>query len=260
MPKKNKHNGYRIVIVPEDGRESTTISMGPGKFLLIPLSISAVVLLFIVSIVVLVNTSVERKQLKELRSEFDVINAQAGRVAKVEQNIVEMDRYIRYIRLAMSLRGDEQPPVLEDFLANDSLRKSYELTAGAVGLTNIPNIIPVIGGHETKGFSAKNGHYGIDYAYKEGAVIRATAKGLVIETSVHEDLGKVISIDHGNGFVTKYAHCRELVAQKGKTVERGETIATVGNSGKSSSGPHLHYEIRKDGEPVDPREYIVKGL
>ncbi len=141
MSKKNKHNGYRIVIVPEDGRESTTIAMSAVKFRFLQLSIGLIVALFVGTLIMWGRRTTERQLLKDLQSEFDVINEQASRVAKVEKNIIEMDQYIRYIRLAMSLRGDEQPPVLEDFLANDSLKKSYELSAHGESFTNIPNIM-----------------------------------------------------------------------------------------------------------------------
>lgn len=259
MSKKNKHNGYRIVIVPEDGRESTTLSMSALKFNSLLALIGLVVVLFITSVVMWGKTAGDRQQLRKLQSEFEAVNEQASRVAKVEQNIVEMDRYIRYIRLAMSLYGDEQPPALEDFLANDSLRKSYELSATGEDFTKIPNIVPVIDGWLSKEFSPKDKHMGVDYVVSgKGKIIRAPAKGQVVDNSVDEYLGKVVTIDHGNGFVTRFAHCETIEVSVGDVVERGQTIATVGNTGKSSTGPHLHYEIRKDGVPVDPKDYLIE--
>lgn len=262
---KHQHNrGYRIVIVPEDGRESRTISMSPAKFNFIIIStimaFLTVFAFFGTAVYFWLDAAGDRTRLHDLRGEFDALNEQAARVAKVEQNLIEMDRYIRYIRLAMSLTGEDLPPALEDFVANDSLKRRYELTADADNIANVPNIIPVINAYVSKGFSPKDEHFGIDYAASEGQVIRATARGIVTDISVDEQLGNVVKLDHGNSFITRFAHCREIIVRKGQTVERGETIATVGNSGKSTSGPHLHYEVTKEGEPVDPQQFIVKGL
>lgn len=257
MSKQQHNRGYRIVIVPEDGRESRTISMGPVKYRLIQLSLLAVIALFFFSIFIIVKAKSDRESLKALNYEMVQLKEKASRVDKIESNLVEMDRYLRYIRQAMILTGDEQPPALNDFLANDSLKKSYENSAQGEDLANIPTILPVIGGHVSKLFRPQDGHNGIDYSSKTGNVIRATARGLVVEKGFDDNLGNYVVIDHGNGFTTKYAHCKENPVEKGQSVERGEIIGTVGSSGKFSDGPHLHYEIRKDGVPVDPQQYIV---
>lgn len=256
----HQHNkGYRIVIVPEDGRESRTISMGRGGFFVIILGLLSLVALTAVTIASWGLFYHRGEQLKMLRADYDNLSEQAERVGKVEENILEMEQYLKYIRLAMSLTGDEQPPSLDEFIANDSLKRSYEMVSDA-DATNIPNIHPVPDGYATNSFDSSKKHYGVDYAANESTIIRATARGIVIEIGFDVELGNYVIIDHKNDFVTKFAHCKEILVQKGNTVERGETIATVGNSGKSSTGPHLHYEIRKDGNPVDPQQFIIKGL
>lgn len=257
MSKQQHNRGYRIVIVPEDGRESRTISMGPVKYRLIQLSLLAVIALFFFSIFVIVKAKSDREYLKTLKYEMVQLQEKANRVEKIEANLVDMDRYLRYIRQAMLLTGDDQPPALEDFVANDSLKRSYENIAQGGDLANIPTILPVIGGHLSKPFMPEKNHNGIDYSSKMGTVIRATARGLVVDKGFDENLGNYVVIDHGNGFTTKYAHCKENPVEKGQSVERGEIIGTVGNSGKFTDGPHLHYEIRKEGKPVDPQQYIV---
>lgn len=67
--------------------------------------------------------------------------------------------------------------------------------------------------------------------------------------------GNAVIIDHGNGLATMYAHSQELYVSEGQTVQRGQAIAAVGSTGLST-GPHLHFEVRKDGEPVDPAAYL----
>jgi murein DD-endopeptidase MepM/ murein hydrolase activator NlpD len=122
---------------------------------------------------------------------------------------------------------------------------------------------PLPGGRVTSPFGERknpfNGtlehHTGIDIAAQRGAKILAPAAG-VVEIAEKEyrsrpDLGSVIVIDHGQGTKTFYAHLGSLVVDSGQRVARGETIATVGSSGVSR-GPHLHFEIWRDGRPVDP--------
>jgi murein DD-endopeptidase MepM/ murein hydrolase activator NlpD len=255
-----EHSGYRIVIVPEDGRDSTTISMSTFRFRLLQLSLVVVVGILLLVLFFWSSYFKNLNALNELNGQFETLKEQAGRVEKVEQNLIEMDKYVRYIRLAMSLTDEEQPPALEDFLRNDSLKKSYELSADSKSFENIPNIVPVSKAWVSRTFSVKEKHFGVDYAAAEGELVRSPAQGLVIDKSYDEYLGNTVTIDHGNGFVTRFAHCKTITVEKGKTVLRGETVATVGNSGKSSSGPHLHFELKKDGKPVDPQLFIVKGL
>ncbi len=257
MLKNGNHHGYKVIIVPEDGRESTTFSMSLLKFRLILLSIASLFLIAAASVFFWGTYVYSFQELNRLHSEFDELNERASRVVLIEKNLVEMDKYIRYIRLAMSLTGKEHPPALEDFVTNDSLKKSYELSADGASFANMPNISPVSGGWVSRGFSVKDDHLGVDYAASEGKVIRATARGLVTDIAIDEQLGNIVTIDHRNGYLSQFAHCKEIIAQKGSTVERGETIATVGSSGKSSSAPHLHYAIKKNGEYVNPLDFIV---
>ena len=85
------------------------------------------------------------------------------------------------------------------------------------------------------------------------------AKGRVVQAGWEPGYGNTVTIDHGYGIVTKFAHASRILARVGARVERGERIALVGNTGLSS-GPHLHYEVHVNGRPVDPRRYILPGV
>ena len=99
-------------------------------------------------------------------------------------------------------------------------------------------------------------HNGIDIAAGIGADVKAADTGRVIYSQYNDGgYGYLIQIDHGNGFVTYYGHCSELIAQVGDIVSKGDIIAKVGNTG-NSTGPHLHFEVRKDGTPYDPLAYL----
>ena len=101
-------------------------------------------------------------------------------------------------------------------------------------------------------------HEGIDVTAPMGAPIVAPASGRVVDVGRETGYGLIVEIDHGNGIVTKYAHCSRVLVKKGQKVTRGEVIAAVGNSGLST-GPHLHYEIHINGRVVDPLTYVLPG-
>ncbi len=100
-------------------------------------------------------------------------------------------------------------------------------------------------------------HKGIDIAAPNGTTIRAAADGVVVEAGWHSGYGNLVIIDHGNGVKTYYGHCSKLYVSAGKSVLAGDTIAAVGSTG-NSTGNHLHFEIRLNGEQINPQKYIYK--
>lgn len=103
-------------------------------------------------------------------------------------------------------------------------------------------------------------HTGVDFSAPKGTPIHATGDGVVREVkTVFGGYGKYVEIDHGFGFITKYAHMNEFNVSKGQKVKRGDVIGTVGNTG-SSTAPHVHYEVLKDDRFVNPVHYFFKEL
>ena len=100
-------------------------------------------------------------------------------------------------------------------------------------------------------------HSGLDFSAAHGEPIIATAGGIVVEASQGRNYGKFITIKHGDGLETRYAHASKLFVKKGDLVNKKDVIALVGNTGRST-GPHLHYEIRLKGRPLNPTNYIRK--
>ncbi len=99
-------------------------------------------------------------------------------------------------------------------------------------------------------------HKGLDIAAREGTPIVATANGVVTYAKKKGLLGLTMIIDHGHGVITRYGHCKKFLKKRGDKVKRGDKIATVGNTGRST-GPHVHYEVRINGVPVNPTKYIL---
>jgi murein DD-endopeptidase MepM/ murein hydrolase activator NlpD len=129
-------------------------------------------------------------------------------------------------------------------------------------LAAVPNIQPTEGWITRRFVATANdtepSHSGIDFAATSGTLIRSTARGVVEDVYKDAYFGLMVTIKHGYGFSTRYGHCLQVLVTKGDHVERGQTIALVGNTGRSSA-PHLHYEILKEGKNVDPMEYIIRG-
>jgi len=98
-------------------------------------------------------------------------------------------------------------------------------------------------------------HAGIDFAASHGATIRAADSGRVIFSGWYGGYGQAVIIDHGNGISTLYAHASRLFVKEGQTVQQGQSIAAVGSTGLST-GPHLHFEVRQNGNPVNPMAYL----
>lgn len=98
-------------------------------------------------------------------------------------------------------------------------------------------------------------HAGLDFAASYGSTIRAADSGTVIMAGWYGGYGNAVIIDHGKGITTLYGHSSQLFVSEGQTVQRGQAIAAVGSTGLST-GPHLHFEVRKDGTPVDPANFL----
>jgi murein DD-endopeptidase MepM/ murein hydrolase activator NlpD len=102
-------------------------------------------------------------------------------------------------------------------------------------------------------------HTGLDFRSSTGDPVRATATGVVESAGWSGGYGKMVEIDHGNGFSTRYGHMSEIEAKVGQHIKIGQIIGRVGSTGRST-GPHLHYETRIDGEAVDPQKFLRAGL
>jgi len=151
----------------------------------------------------------------------------------------------------------------------NSLAASFAEVSGTLAhnrekMARIPSIMPTAGWlssafslsrfHPILHYSRP--HEGIDVSAPMGAPIVAPAGGVVQRVTWETGYGNVLEIDHGDGIITKYAHCSKIVVRPGQKVKRGQTIANVGSTGLST-GPHVHYEIHVNGKVVDPLTFVL---
>lgn len=117
---------------------------------------------------------------------------------------------------------------------------------------------PVEGGRFSSPYGRRGWkfHDGIDISAPAGTPVRSVLDGIVIFSGVRRGYGNVVVVRHAKGFWTLYGHNQRNFVHRGDRVAQGECIATVGTSG-NATGPNLHFEVRRDGEPVDPTEYLT---
>ena len=127
----------------------------------------------------------------------------------------------------------------------------------------LPNISPIRAAFNSSSYGwridpfngSKAFHEGLDFSANAGAPIFAAAGGIVSAAETMPDYGKIVIVSHGSGLETRYAHTSKILVKVGDRVEKGQVVALVGNTGRST-GPHLHYEIRLNGNALDPRKYL----
>lgn len=127
----------------------------------------------------------------------------------------------------------------------------------------VPSSAPVDGpvgsgfGFRTDPFTGRGAlHTGLDFAAEIGTPIQAAAGGVVLAAETHPQYGQMIEVDHGNSLVTRYAHASKLLVKPGDIVKRGQVIAQVGSTGRST-GPHLHFEVLVEGVPQNPAKFLA---
>lgn len=130
-------------------------------------------------------------------------------------------------------------------------------------LTSTPSIWPTRGwvtsgfGYRVSPFTGmREFHEGLDISTQMGAPVLSPANGVVVDTGRDNGYGNLVEIDHGYGIVTRFGHNSKVLVKRGEHVKRGQVIARVGSTGRST-GPHVHYEVRLNGVPVNPYRYIL---
>lgn len=131
--------------------------------------------------------------------------------------------------------------------------------AGSQAGFNAPRfpVLPPVDGFTTRGFDPRIGHYALDIAVTEGSVVRSISAGYVILADWTHDGGYTIAVQHSGGYLSVYKHNQRLLKRAGDRIASREPIAISGNTGEITSGPHLHFELWRDGLAQDPVAYLL---
>ena len=201
----------------------------------------------------------------------------AIRVDSLEEELIKRDRYLNAIQLVLS--GADSTTIQEtrrdtlkrgydtiqfqisdqesNFRAEIEERERFNLALGIKEQNHgYYHFFPPVEGIVTQKFNEKNRHYGTDIVAKANAKVAAVLDGVVIFTDWTVKTGYVIQVQHTNDLVSVYKHNSTLLKKQWDYVRAGEVLGVVGNTGEESSGPHLHFELWRAGNPLNPEDFI----
>jgi hypothetical protein len=273
-PKPSPISDTAIFVVPPDrearleSRTPLVVNSPPNKFAKVQ---------GVDNVIVRLQTSldqIERRQLAALSSVEETMESRVRRMRGVFTDL-GLDMPQLEATPARSGMGGPFVPVKLPADAGPFERQLYRIniTRAQVDRLNrtlalVPYRKPVIGEVEfTSGFGVRSDpflgrpamHTGLDFRAASGDPVRVTANGKVISSGWAGGYGRMVEIDHGNGLSTRYGHLSEINVRVGDVVKIGQVIGAVGSTGRST-GPHLHYETRIDGEAVDPQKFLRAGV
>ncbi|MFN5388489.1 MAG: murein hydrolase activator EnvC family protein [Pseudanabaena sp.] len=224
----------------------------------------------------------DRKLLGDLTQRSNQVEKQRNQIVAQKNEIELLTQKLKYQKSNIEseavaqqntinrLKSDRQAlSQAEDRLAEDSRRLSQIILSkvqpydglilpSGTGQLMYPTIGPVtsnFGWRTHPILGTERFHAGIDFGADYGSLIYASEQGRVIYADWYGGYGNAVIVDHGNGMTTLYAHCSDLYVKDGDVVAKGQPIAAVGSTG-FSTGPHLHFELRANGEPIDPAAYL----
>lgn len=274
-----KHR-YRLVVLNDDTfEESFSLRLRPVGLIVLVGGIT-------IGMTVLVISLVAFTPLREyipgygdvaLKDSLVTLNERADQLQK---SMEEKDWYIQNIAnvLQGKVEGKPEKPKKDSTIdygslnvlpgKNDSLlRKEIEsrdkyslnLTDKSKPVSSISSFFffSPVKGIVTSSFNLRDGHYGVDVTAKENEIIKATLDGTVVFSGWTSSDGYVIQIQHTNNLVSVYKHNSDLTRKPGDYVKAGDPIAIIGNTGETSNGMHLHFELWYNGNPLNPQDYIV---
>ncbi len=267
---KKKIVSYTIALIPEDGTESRAFS-GITRRKIIFIAVSLLVLGSLLASLLIVFTPLRLlipgyaqpeywRQLEQNQRQLDSLSVR----------VLQLDYYNHKLKLLLgalpessavqskssqktSLTPQEVGRAVKGYVMKQTPTIQATLLAEPDAMLFAGSLVQ---GRLSQGFAPERSHYGIDIATALNEPIGAFADGTALFADWTDDYGWSIILQHG-GYTTFYKHCSKILVREGESVRRGQTIGLTGNTGLESSGPHLHFELWKNGIPVNPLDYII---
>lgn len=278
---------YKVVVLHEDTFEEKAAFRGKLWYW-ISGTISATVVIIILTAVLIRATPLREYVIGASLSGYErtALLETYARIDSMEQLTRAQEQYLNNIKQVINgevgetapAATKERPPddatilpppeethagLSEDELALRELVESgapYDLPENAgptrTGISSYTFYSP-IKGIISSSFSAQEQHYAVDIAVKQNEPVRTTLSGHVVFASYTPETGYVVIVQHGNNLLSMYKHCASIIKKVGSFVRGGEVIAFAGNTGSLTTGPHLHFELWYNGNPVNPTDYIA---
>ena len=246
-----------VILVPQGGARTYSFQVRTGLLYTAAGLLGVLILVALTFVFSFGRLFAQSRNSANLEKEVQQLHSELAEASKLKEQLAENERLRSQVLKLMGAANVEEAPSLAEARtsgADAELRVREEDF-----MRSVPRSWPVRG-PVTRGFlsasrDARDFHPGVDIAAAAGTSVRAAAAGTVTIAEFDAEYGYLIAVEHGLGLETRYGHNQRLSAAVGDRVERGQVVATVGNTGRTS-GTHLHFEIRKDGVPVDPRMYL----
>ena len=260
--RKNKTKYYTFLLVPDDEKEAKSLKLNANVirflivlsvFIVIAIASGAATYWKVASLAVEYYAVVdENEQLKQSLLKFDEVKKDFEKIKMMDQKLrSSLTGYVKIKENAKEALNENNQINFSDFGSHESAKSLFN---------SLPSLLPVEGGHMTRGIEAKSFskdlHLGIDIAATKGTPVKATADGMVIFSGYTIEEGNVVILKHRDNFFSFYKHNLTNLCSELEFVKKGQAIALLGNTGEVSSGAHVHFEIWKGQKPVDPSIYI----
>lgn len=244
-----------FIIVPHGELRTRTFEVSYGVLLTL---LGAGFLLLAVFVVMMASwwfVAAQAARVPGLEEEVGRLEGEREKVAELARDLAEAEQQYERVR---RLLGVEGAAMASEEVALPPLRGDAPGGAPAGEATALPSSWPLTTGGfitQMRGVTDGASHPGLDIAVPTDSYIRASGSGTVVDAGVDDVYGRYILLDHGNGLESMYGHASRLFVDPGDQVEQNEVIGLTGSTGRSTA-PHLHFEIRKDGQAVDPLTYV----
>ncbi|MDZ7860469.1 MAG: M23 family metallopeptidase [Candidatus Krumholzibacteriota bacterium] len=254
---------FSVIIVPHDERKTRTYRIPYKVFYAVIAVAAASIIAMTVFAATYGKLLFKAREIIILQNQVEKLTRRNENLKEIVGNIDEISKLSKEVRTMLGVykEGGETDEGARQSEARVTAGRQLQDEKDRM-LTAIPSFWPARG-FLTKKFnvdveeSSPDYHQGIDIAVQRGEPVRAAASGYVIDAGWDETYGYFVSIDHGYGIKSLYGHNERIVVKEEEKVERGQTIAYSGNSGRSSA-PHLHFEVSKNNLKVNPLKYLLK--
>lgn len=288
---KKEHKSYSLVLLPRGETGKTrTFTLSPVSIGLVMLAVVVTVSASVLALLIytpvggyvpISNPELENRYGKQIVALQQRVNALAEDMLTIREYNLTLRKAlgeelsatgsartrsadIAELKVSEPSAALDSEPIVEepqwiDYVAPGVEERPFKFasrTPDESSLLYLPISFPVEG-YITRGFDLAGRHFGIDIAGRQGSPVSAVAEGNIIFSGWTYDDGQMVIISHAGGYLTFYKHNQMLLGSVGSRVKRGEPIALLGNSGKASLGPHLHFEVWKNSSPVDPSELLL---
>ena len=245
-----------VIVVPHGDAETRTLEMTYGRLKLLVGAVAVLLLAFAAMVSLWWFVAAQAARVPGLEREVARLEEERAQVAELARTLQEVEE--QYERVRQMLGADATPEAGEPILP--PLREGRDEEGLPISHENAPSAWPLAEpGYITQQVSGvgRERHPGLDIAVPQDSWVRAAGSGTVLDAGRDEVYGLYVLVDHGLGIESMYGHASQLFVTPGDPVEQHEVIALSGSTGRSTA-PHLHFEIRRNGEPVDPLTYVQK--